>query len=189
MLSFAWFCKRNGCERLSSKLYETSISRDVNSSGERFAKAVQTPNVSGTQKKTRRFRWPYVFIVTFEWSSITDSRKQLIAPPISCSKMKILVACFTDLWQHTLRNNWVTYFHGYTSSKLLNKYFKAMPKSHCQFFPKFIVNTWFQHIKKPYNFFILQHACKNSNIMWIILTFTHVKQANFALQRQLNLYK
>ena len=93
MLSFAWFCKRNGCERLSSKLYETSISRDVNSSGERFTKAVQTPNVSRTQKKTRRFRWPYVFIVTFQWSSRTENGKQLIAPPISCSKMQILVAC------------------------------------------------------------------------------------------------
>ena len=81
-LSIAWFCKRNGCERLSSKLYETSISRDVNSSGERFTKAVKTPNVSRTQKKTRRFRWPYVFIVTFQWSSWTESRKQLIALPL-----------------------------------------------------------------------------------------------------------
>ena len=41
--------------------------------------------------------------------------------------------------------------------------------------------------------FILQHdtgyPCKNLNIKWIIHTFIHVKQANFALRRQLNLYK
>ena len=116
--STAGFRERNGRKRLSPKLYETSVSRDVNPSGERITKTVQTPDVSRTQKKTRRFWWPDVFIVT-SWMTLLNRNQ--VDDWLQAQNWNSSRIFLTDLWTHTLPNKWVIYY-----SELTLKLFKGI---------------------------------------------------------------